>query len=275
MRAISLHPSQNNNLKLVYLVKKSSLLSFSYECILQGMKKPYSHFDLPTQHLGMEHYIPPRTRDEDEAERRRYLPRGTVLAEQQRNGLYVAQAIMNQELDEPDELFASRVLAASGLNSSWYSYARNARVMRRRLFLPKLIDEEAAWRETHDGLRAKVRDGLAEAVKWGEVLAWATAESTVRTHLPVVAGRAMGNASLQLSCMTIGDVPRGVGTFDVQAVAREQGLASLEFARRAEAEMGVAPSIAQLADKDSPLSVYWRRNAPNGAYEALEQATQA
>jgi hypothetical protein len=36
--------------------------------------------------------------------------------------------------------------------------------------------------------------------------------------------------------------------------------------------IGTHPSLAQLSDPDSDLSVFWRRQAPNGAYEALEWA---
>jgi hypothetical protein len=39
--------------------------------------------------------------------------------------------------------------------------------------------------------------------------------------------------------------------------------------------VGSNPTLAQLSDKDSPLSVYWRRNANDLAYDALEQAYEA
>lgn len=240
------------------------------------MKRSYSHFDLPTLHYGgPEHYVPPRTRDADERARRHSLPPGTLLAEQQYAGLRVAEGIMAHDLDEDDMAFASLLLAASELNSSWYSFARDHanEVMRRRLELPRLVDEETTLRETREGLLHKTRAGLATAAQWAGVLAEATAENTRHAKLPVLTGRTMGNSSLQLACVTIGNVPYGISAFEVQARARQQGLEALALSRRTVAEVGVLPSVAQLADVDSPLSVFWRRHAPDGAYDALEAAT--
>lgn len=48
----------------------------------------------------------------------------------------------------------------------------------------------------------------------------------------------------------------------------------MESARERAAEIGVNPSLAQLGDVDSPLSVYWRRHAPNGAFDAYMEALE-
>lgn len=240
------------------------------------MKRPYSHFDLPTLHYsGPEHYVPPRTRDAEERARRHGRPPGTLLAEQQYTGLRVAEGIMNHTLDDDDIAFVAPLLAASGLNSSWYGFARNHEneVMRRRLELPRLIDETLMWRETRDGLLCKTREGLATAAQLAGLLAEAIAENRQRTRLFTRTGRTIGNSSLQLACVTIGNVPYGLSPFEIQALARQHGLEALMMSRRAVAEVGVLPSVAQLADTDSPLSVFWRRHAPDGAYEALEAAT--
>ena len=49
----------------------------------------------------------------------------------------------------------------------------------------------------------------------------------------------------------------------------------LEDSRTLYKQVGSNPTLAQLSDNDSPLSVYWRRNAPDTAYEALEQAIES
>ncbi len=107
----------------------------------------YKDFDLPTNHQAKgEDYIPPKARQADEIERRRRLPSGTLLAEQQRDGIAIsAEALARLEREE-DLQFASRILGASALNTSWYLFAKGAPVMRRRLKLPVLATPEPEFR---------------------------------------------------------------------------------------------------------------------------------
>ncbi len=238
------------------------------------MKTPYKNFDLPKQHLIGEHYVPTRARHSDEIERRHTLPRGTIMLEHQRDGLAIASHVFGAVEDEKDLQFVTDTLAASGLNAAWYSSAQHADVMRRRLELPDLANDKLDWRETREGLLVKVREGLANAVQLANVLAQATPEHRSFKRYAFNFGRQMGNVSLKLVCVQLGNVSHGMNAFDIQALAREQSLAALDEARTIAGTVGVNPSIAQLADPDSPLAVYWRRKAPNGAYEAFEQATE-
>jgi hypothetical protein len=59
---------------------------------------------------------------------------------------------------------------------------------------------------------------------------------------------------------------------DVSHQIRAEVLGSIDDARSLTDEIGVHVSVAQLAHQDSELSVFWRRNAPSGAFEALEAA---
>lgn len=238
------------------------------------MKKPYTHFDLPKQHLVGQHYVPARARQSDEIERRRSLPTGTILLEQQRDGLAIASHLVEHVEEYPDLKFASDMLAASGINSGWYSYAQQADVMRRRLILPELAIDATDWRETRGGLMTKVREGLAHAAELGTAYASAKANHHETKRQATLLGRQMGNVSLQLACVRLGNAPLALQAFEVQSAARDEALATLDLSRSIASEVGVNPSLAQLADADSPLSVYWRRHAPNGAFDALEQARE-
>jgi endonuclease V-like protein UPF0215 family len=238
------------------------------------MNKPYRNFDLPKQHLDDRHYVPERARTSTEIDRRRTLPSGTILAEHQRDGLHVASQIM-QTVEQPEDIaFARGVIAMSGLNAGWYNYAADSPVMRRRLNLPTLADEETDWRETKSGLLTKAQRGLVEAATIAEALASAKADrrSTLRHQQQL--GRRLGNVSLQLACIEISSVADSYSPFDVQNFAREQSLQTLEQAREFGDQIGSHPSVAQLADPNSPLAVYWRRTAPNGAFEAYEEAIE-
>jgi len=238
------------------------------------MKTPYKNFDLPKQHLIGEHYVPARARHADEIERRRSLPRGTLLLEQQQSGLTIASHILDDLEDESDLRFATETLAASGLNAGWYSYAQQAPVMRRQLDLPELADDTYEWRESRDGLLLRVRDGLAHAAELASTLVQATPEHRSFKRHVFNFGRQMGNVSLKLACVRMGNAPLSLNAFDVQSAARDESLAALDTARTIASTIGVNPSIAQLSDPDSPLAVYWRRAAPNGAYKALEEAME-
>ncbi|MNL62941.1 hypothetical protein D3C87_1870170 [compost metagenome] len=79
---------------------------------------------------------------------------------------------------------------------------------------------------------------------------------------------------MQLACIEVGTVADSYSPFDVQNLAREQSLQTLEQARVFGDHVGSHPSMAQLADPNSDLAVYWRRNAPNGAFEAYEEAIE-
>lgn len=238
------------------------------------MNRPYRNFDLPKQHLDERHYVPERARTSTEIERRHSLPSGTILAEHQRDGLHIASQIM-QMVEQPEDIaFARDVIAMSGINTSWYSYAANSPVMRRRLNLPMLADEEAEWRETRSGLLTKAQRGLVEAATVAEALANTKAERRSTLRQQQILGRQLGNVSLQLACMELGSIADSYSSFDVQNFAREQSLETLEKARIFGDQVGSHPSLAQLADPNSDLAVYWRRNAPNGAFEAYEEALE-
>ncbi|MDB5165913.1 MAG: hypothetical protein JWM00_803 [Candidatus Saccharibacteria bacterium] len=238
------------------------------------MKKPFTHFDLPKQHLVGDHYVPARARHADEIERRRSLPCGTVLLEQQRDGLAIAHHIAEHVDDDRDLQYVSDMLAASALNASWYGFAQHAPVMRRRLYLPELASDDNEWRETRSGLLAKVRQGLAETAELAGAVTAAKVGGYETKRQSFELGRLLGNNALRAGCVTIGNATYGLNAYEAQLAARDQSLVMLERSRTLTSEVGVNVSIAQLADRDSPLSVHVRRTAPDGVYNALEEAIE-
>lgn len=234
------------------------------------MNKPYRNFDLPKQHLDERHYVPARARSNSEIERRRSLPSGTTLLEQQRDGLVIASHMLDSVEQSEDVAFTSHLIAMSGLNAGWYSYAANSPVMRRLLSLPRLADEDTGWRETRSGLLTKAQRGLADAASLASVLVGATVERRATERHKRQLGRQMGNVALHVACVELGNIAQSYGAFDIQDMAREQSLYALEEARVFGDKIGSHPSIAQLADPNSDLAVYVRRHAPNETLEAYE-----
>lgn len=241
------------------------------------MQRPYRHFDLPTQHLtGDVHYVPPKARSEEEIERRHSLPRGSVLAEYQFRGALIASEVLHCVEDEPDITFATNVFATSALNSTWYGYARGGDVMRKQLELPTIALETDNTLLHTLSIFDNARLTLDEAVAATSALlrAFETGAGKRARHIHT-AGKILGKASLALACVPGGENVRGFTPFMAQAWARQRGLHTLQQSRAMAAEIGTAPSLAQLADPNSDLSVYIRRSAPNGVEEAFEEASVA
>lgn len=238
----------------------------------------YKDFDLPTtlQAKGAD-YVPPKARDEDEIARRKRLPSGTLLAEQQRDGVAITGDILAQLERQEDLEFASRLLGASALNSSWYLFAQGAPVMRRRLKLPMLANPLPGMRPISAEL-AIARDQRLTQVKQkaethAQMVAFGLSELAVDDNT-VILGRSLGNTALAIATVDLGDQVWANNTddFAVQDLVRRRSLRTLKDARELGSELHTIPSLAQLANPDSDLAVFWRRTAPNGALNAYEAA---
>lgn len=243
-------------------------------------KPIFKDFDLPTMHLeGLEHYVPPKSRDEYEIARRRTIRPGMLLAEYQRRGLDIAATIL-KHVDRPDDLaFTSNVLAASSMNSSWYGIARNARVMRRRLKLPILGQEDQDYQPNIEGLCKGAANELLNAGLFANIHMAALKYRSPETHTHQLRlGRVVGNAALTIACVgfsqskleRLSRLPDDL----IQQAVRRRGLQALNQGHVMGEEIGTPPSLAQLADPDSDVSIFWRRTAPQGAFDALEIATE-
>lgn len=245
-------------------------------------KRRYTDFDLPTNHLpGNQHFIPPKARDSDEIARRRELRPGTLLAEYQVRGLGMAAIILENVQEVEDVKFASKVLAVSGINSAWYSFARGYehQVMRRRLKLPVLATDNGEAELSVAEFLPNSHEALQKAALEAHMLVGANQNLPAKIEqYKKQIGRSLGGVSLALACLAS---PEGLQEatqsdgFEAQNFARRRGLWALHHSRTLATQLGSYPSIAGLADRDSDLSVYWRRNAPDGALEAYEQALES
>jgi hypothetical protein len=274
-------------------VKKFSLLFAVHAgklVFMNNTQRPPRDFDLPTKHLELRpsglyfarkgHYVPPKSRDSTEIDRLHSLPRGTKLAELQLKGVQVMRSIFeNLEIGDESLGFATKLLSASGLNTAWYGFAQNSSVMRRRLKLPKFDHEDPEQRPSGLMIRGEIVGSLGTAAIYGQLvidsLKIPRKNEQARTDL----GRKIGNISLAASCLSVGDFfgyeTEHMSPFAIQHQARLLGFKSLSDARTLGDAIGVAPSIAQLADPDSPLAVFWRSEAPKRAYNAYDNALSA
>ena len=238
------------------------------------MNKPRTHFDLTREHLSEEgHYIPPRTRDAQEAGRRKGRPRGTLIAEQQAKGLGITQNILSRVEVGKDMEFVTRMLGMAVMNSSWYVFAKDAEErMRRRLWLPTMADHLTDYRQTPEELRLNTIDGLVEAQYMAEEFARKTAELRVTESHKRALGKHLGNMSLNLAVLGDGQTSIGGDAHTVQEEVREKSIKLMKFARQFGIDHGTHPSVAQVPDRDSTFGIHWRQQAPDGAYQVYQEA---
>lgn len=246
----------------------------------------YRDFDLPVAHLSSNRdYLPPKSHDIAEIARRRELASGTLRYEMQHRGLVVARTILHELSEEEARMYASNMLSRALLNSAWYSYAqRRTDVMRRRLKLPIMLhdrnrDPEMLYDDTSLRLE-KVAEYARQVVIANEYL-----PERVDTRQQDV-GRTMGNIGLRLAIYSsvvggmfpapkheIDDV--ALSDWHMQELARNVAMQTLTESRMMAGQTQVHPSIAQLADPYSPLSVHWYRSAPGNAQKAITEALAA
>jgi hypothetical protein len=240
-------------------------------------KEVYKVIHQPTHFLREDerHYVPPATRDSTEAQRLHELPSGTLIMEQERRGLAILAGTLDRVHEGESLTFVRRVMGASMFNASFYDLSRHTPFMYRPLRLPELMSEDSEWRETNEGLRAKIAAGLGDAL--------ALSDAAIDGHIHnrgVIGrkrqlGRLVGNISTHVSALGLAPLGGSLSPAQVSQGVRAEVLGSIDDARRLTDEIGVHVSVAQLAHRDSELSVFWRRNAPAGAFEALEAATEA
>lgn len=238
------------------------------------MKHPYTQFDLPTRHLGGDnHYVPPRARDSSEIDRRRSLPSGTILLEQQHRGLLITQDVLQNVQDAEDTTYAAQFIAACGLNSAWYQYARGSTYMRRHIALPYLVRPKDHPRPSCDEVLDASRKKIVRVAEAAGALATLHAEQKFgQSDRAISLGRSMAHATLEAACAPLADALYSRKDFALQAAVRTHCLNILDNARTLGLELGTPPSFAQLADPDSDLSVHIRREAPSDVYYAFDEA---
>lgn len=242
------------------------------------MKRGFKNIDLPVTHLTTEPvYMPELTRDPVEAARRRSNPDHTVILEQQASSLLVAESLFSYPMSERrDRNFRNKWLARGFANASFLQFAADEpSIMRRRLQLTRLADDDTGFRETKGGLEETIHSKIGHAAFLADSLRIAHVNEADTSKLRMRLGAAMGNIAVDLECLQLTDVPNGISEYDAQALARWTALDMLRDARTVYPETGgIVPSIAQLSLSTTPLSTYWSHAAPesNQAYHGLQQA---
>lgn len=237
------------------------------------MNKLRTDFDLPTNHLkNAKYYVPPKARTSTEIDRRRELPGGSLILEQQQLGAKIGQLLLSRVENHEDLKFVSTVLTAAGLNTAWYSFGQTDSVMRRRLKLPILAVDYDVYPNSQPDLLATGEQHLSKVSELANDLTNAyIASSPRRNKLKTIFGRSVGDAALSVNCINMTDQIRGASSYMIQNMVRSSCLVALQRSKVL-CELSYPPSLAQLPDTDSDLAVLIRRSAPNRVYETYDEA---
>jgi hypothetical protein len=242
------------------------------------MKKPsqpFRHFDMPVVHLDSSHHHQPlKAKRTDEIARRRAMNTGTLLAEKQERGILIAAEIARLTSRHEGDKFVAPLMAASVYNTAWYAYAQGAEgIMRRRIMLPQ--NDLRLSPITYFDFMNESAEELVLAGEAAHAIVTARRYGNDLRDTPKVLGTWLGFTAIKLA--NVGSVELLEKTddpIDRQIITRQNGLYIAELSRELYRDIGSHPSLAQLADQDSDLSVYWRRNGSSEAVEALAQATE-
>lgn len=248
-------------------------------------------FDLTKHHLtGDEHYVTPKTRNPAEEARQKELRKGVLMSEFQLDGLQLAHGIFHIlhkkgeiELDFERPVtdinkmhFAQRFIVDAAVNTAWYLYGRNAPGMRRRQKLARLDQPEligSGSRFLDSGLKR-----MQDTVPLADALTTLGKEAKMseERRRQRVFGRAIGDTALVLAAVDLVDClygePLAYSGPDMQEAVFRRSLMMFEDASTVGHEVGLPPSLAQFADRDSHLAQYWRKHADNASFDAWDEA---
>lgn len=236
-------------------------------------ENPPKILDLPTEHLTTNgsDYVPPKTRDSTERDRRHDLPTGTILLEDQLKGIAVMSDVLAR-LESPEDLaYASDMFGASLMNASWYQYARDFQGMRRHVELESMLDEHGHFL-SQDALLTKIVSHLDEIRTLAAAVTRDHSERHVRQPLQIKLGRAMGGVASSIVSIGMGHIDERAELYGVKTGVRDRAQRIVRLSRTDLLTHGTRPSAAQFANRDSDAMLAWRRDATDTAYQAMEAA---
>ena len=244
-------------------------------------------YDLPVANLNQRsgHYVPPPARGKEEAQRRRSNPPKSLILEAQTDGVRVLKHSFEAIADDEDiRNYFAREMGSVCLNTAWYSYAniqadasRSAvdNVGRRRLELPRharIDDNGETHYETAYNNRLELQDELSRTMKGAMKLESAhkkgLEKATYKTGKEF--GHMIGNLGLRLAATPL--IGSNASAYEVQTAVRDAGREAIEQSR--ELHDGTYPTVAQLIDSYSQLSVQLHRTAPTLMRDALIHSTE-
>lgn len=242
--------------------------------------------DLPVEfQASLEQYRGARIRGElaDPTELSAVMQQQLKLAQGCELGFSIGSVIIKRVIKPEDVAYAKSRLAAAGISTAHELFARDAhaQVGRRRLKLPFLAVDTPEERQTSADLQYQSGFMLSQSRIEATTLVNRIKQAEKKDERPILQqrtklGRLAGNTALMLTCIPLGDelIENPLSKADTQIVVRTKCLKLLRETRDLAHKIGILPTIDQLADDMSQLSVLWQREAPDGAWKAYHEARE-
>lgn len=262
-------------------VKTYSLLNKPHLAILELMEKPIT----PNRFLiqpsserpnGVTPYVPRPARNAHEISRRRSRRSGSLILEEQQQGIALITLGANQlgsakEVSEWAE-FGSAACIGSG------PYMFNGNIMNRYVALPMLGAENMVDRPDSAELHERAISKLVRAAELaGKMLVAHEQRVPKKTsvRLALMTGKATVEAALELACVPLGDFTADPGNYlsntDVQHLVRQRCMDLVQATNTLGVELGTYPSAAQLTDPISPLAVALQKDGSDQVVRTYER----
>ncbi len=225
---------------------------------------------------GIAPYIPRPARRPHEIARRKSRPSGTLILEEQHQGLALITIGANQ-LSSPEEVAEWAQYGAAACIGSG-PYMLNGTVMNRYIALPMLGAEMIADRPDSTELHERAVLKLARAAELAGKTLIAHEQCVPKrfyNRLALATGKATVEAALELTCVPLGDFTADPGNYlsnrDVQHLVRQRCMRAVHAANTLGVELGTYPSAAQLTDPISPLAVALQASGGDTAVRTYER----
>ncbi|RYF28662.1 MAG: hypothetical protein EOO17_04515 [Chloroflexi bacterium] len=238
--------------------------------------QPYNTFMFSTIHFdSTKNSIPAKARKQEIIDARHGRRYGTLRYENQRIGIEKARLMLDFMKESDQRIDGAHLVGILGVGSTFHQLAEGEDVMNKKVSLATLAsDENDDFRQNEDGIWIAATGHLAEMSDQALTLTdMHNNRLTSRDHYQSL-GRRIGATTMELACVGIGNTPEYLSEFEAQALARDRALHIANEARQYASTIGSNPSFAQLADRDSDVSIDVRRNAPRKVAEAFEFATE-
>jgi hypothetical protein len=211
-------------------------------------------------------YVPLPARDSDRVALFEGGPSGIVIATDQKIG---SRAVANtfewaaEEGSEEDMRSASRMFAFTSLGTAYHLYAQRAvqEVMYRQVPLPLAVDLETGNHIEMQHFIGGAQAGLETAADEADKIKKAVVEQRSYQRFEKPLGRVLARTGLTLAAIS-DNVPNVRGGNAIETQDAVYMSAQLAYAQMMElsGQIGVRPTVAQVANRRSPLMQYLHDN---------------
>ncbi|MBH1980613.1 hypothetical protein I8H83_04645 [Candidatus Saccharibacteria bacterium] len=214
---------------------------------------------------------------------KRQLHPGTLVPDQEYRSISITDALHPTRFESPRDQHAARdIYTRIALGSANYGL-RSDETMFSVLKLGLVADgRRTTYAERHyttpEEYLAQTQRSIALAAMTAEARLQLLRTDGDPERIRVLSrsvGRHLGNAGLQTLAYDMPGKFNHLHPVDIQIKSKELAIELLSDTRSYAQDIGVVPSVAQLAEPDSPVAVDIRRNAPPAVRRAYEAALAA